>query len=395
YALGEQVLRYFSLEKVLCPPKADCDFSASISTKISCQEPQFIHPAFLILFLSTKPTEINDMAKLIELNLETNTTLIVDYLSAIEILKTPPTSVAIEKPGEGNMNAVLRFKYDKQSLILKQSKSFVNKFPSIPAPRERIHTEAQFYQYAGQISGLSEKMPNLRYFDPQQHIIILEDLGEGSDFSYLYQPLQTLSDGDIKDLLVYLASLHGQIWSEEALQAFPNNLALRKLNHQHIFFLPFQADNGFDLDSIQAGLAALAQSYIADEELKAEIEQLGEKYLSQAHQLLHGDYYPGSWIRSTKGLKIIDPEFAFMGHTEFELGVLIAHLLLSGHQANWIESKLDAHYPLLYDEKESRQYAGVEIMRRLIGIAQLPLQMELEEKAAMLRLARKMVLADN
>ncbi|MEM9888758.1 MAG: hypothetical protein AAF849_22875, partial [Bacteroidota bacterium] len=46
-ALGEQVLRYFSLEKVLCPPKADCDFSASISTKISCQEPLFIHPSFL------------------------------------------------------------------------------------------------------------------------------------------------------------------------------------------------------------------------------------------------------------------------------------------------------------------------------------------------------------
>ncbi|MEM9889119.1 MAG: hypothetical protein AAF849_24795, partial [Bacteroidota bacterium] len=53
-ALGEQVLRYFSLEKVLCPPKADCDFSASISTKISCQEPQFIHPSFLRIIHAIK-----------------------------------------------------------------------------------------------------------------------------------------------------------------------------------------------------------------------------------------------------------------------------------------------------------------------------------------------------
>ena len=37
--------------------------------------------------------------------------------------------------------------------------------------------------------------------------------------------------------------------------------------------------------------------------------------------LLHGDYYPGSWMRVRERLYIIDPEFSFAGPKEFDLGI--------------------------------------------------------------------------
>jgi len=40
----------------------------------------------------------------------------------------------------------------------------------------------------------------------------------------------------------------------------------------------------------------------------------------------------------------------------------------------------------------SRRFAGVEIMRRLIGVAQLPLECGIERKGALLRLSRDLVL---
>ena len=37
-------------------------------------------------------------------------------------------------------------------------------------------------------------------------------------------------------------------------------------------------------------------------------------------------------------------------------------------------------------------YAGVEIMRRLIGVAQLPISLDIEQKRALLQRSRRMVL---
>lgn len=45
------------------------------------------------------------------------------------------------------------------------------------------------------------------------------------------------------------------------------------------------------------------------------------------------------------------------------------------------------------DDALARQFAGVEIMRRLIGVAQLPLVADLNQKEELLNLSRDLVLA--
>ena len=93
---------------------------------------------------------------------------------------------------------------------------------------------------------------------------------------------------------------------------------------------------------------------------------------------------------------MIDPEFGFCGDAEYDLGVLAAHLLLAGEAAERAEAILASYQPAdpaVHSAALARRYAGVEIMRRLIGVAQIPtLQADLTRKTALLTLSRRLVL---
>jgi len=291
----------------------------------------------------------------------------------------------LAKAGEGNMNVVLRVTTDKRSFILKQSRSYVQKYPDIPAPIERIDVEAKFYK-ALQGSDVSSHLPNVIFYQQDLHLLMMEDLGHVEDLTSIYASRQ-ISQETISKLIEIAHRTH----SSEAQVNFPPNLELRKLNHQHIFVLPFVMDNGFALDDVQFGLQHAAASYQTDNQLTSMIHTLGEGYLSTGTHLIHGDYYPGSWMTIDDQLFVLDPEFAHIGHREFDLGVMGAHLMMATHDTKSIE-KIILLYPDQVAEKKVYQYAGVEIMRRLIGLAQLPLERSLEEKAQLLEVAKGWIL---
>ena len=319
------------------------------------------------------------------LKIDTPAEQIAQYLFAKNIIKKIPDDCSTEKPGEGNMNLVLRFRQDGKSLILKQSKPFVNKYPDIPAPEDRVHTEAKFFQYAGKVPSLDNTMPEIIFFDVENNLMVLQDLGEGNDFTYLYKKEYTLKHSELEFLTSYLTHLHQCNWAESEIKNFPKNIKLRQLNHQHIFVLPFLKNNGFDLNSIQKGLNNLAEKYMVDVSLKKEAKKLGDIYLSNGDTLLHGDYYPGSWMHTADGIKIIDPEFSFMGSCEFELGVFIAHLKMGGFELREIVGLVSKFYTKKdYNAGLAMKFAAIEIFRRIIGIAQLPLEMRVEEKSELL-----------
>ena len=333
------------------------------------------------------------MGSKINLTNETSTEVIAQYLFNYNIISKPPDTASTEKPGEGNMNLVLRFRYDDESLIIKQSKPFVNKYPTIPAPEERIDTEAKYYQYLSDYPVLQQMMPTVYYYDPSNHLMVLEDLGESKDFLFVYQKDKQLTPTELEALVGYLSQLHSIDWTAERITNFPDNLKLRQLNHQHIFDLPFRENNGFDLDGIHKGLHHVSMKYRQCQKLKEVTHQLGEVYLSAGTTLIHGDYYPGSWVRSDSGIQIIDPEFSFMGQPEIELGIFSAHLRMSGYSFNSIFTLLDQQYTCEYNLTKVQKFAAVEIMRRIIGIAQLPLEKTLEEKADLLAEAYDILIA--
>jgi 5-methylthioribose kinase len=281
-----------------------------------------------------------------------------------------------EKAGEGNMNVVIRLRTSEKNLILKQSRSFVQKYPQISAPIDRIWTEKAFYEDINKNSFLAGFSPKILDFDEKNHLLLLEDLGNSSDFMGIYSNNNILQNGEIINLIDYLTKLHSS-----PINAFPRNHEMKKLNHEHIFIYPFMEDNGFDLDSIQVGLQAIAMKFKKDNILKNKVLELGEKYLKTGTQLLHGDFYPGSWLKAPSGLKVIDPEFSFLGDPEFDLGVMIAHLKMARFDSIQIDEIVKEYTnKSALDLNLLAQYTGVEILRRLIGLAQLPLDLELHEK---------------
>jgi len=321
-----------------------------------------------------------------ELSIDSSKEVVRDYLVKNRLLDKGALVFTLESPGDSNMNSVVRAKTNAGNFILKQSRPYVNKYPDIPAPINRINIEYQFYELSNKIKSAGHFLPKILLFDPSSHLMVIEDLDEASDYSFLYQKGINLTKEEFISCLSFIDSLHSHDFAEAVKVQFPDNLELRALNHQHIFKFPFMVDNGMDLDSIDTGLQEVAMRYKKDESLVNKARELGESYLSMGNHLLHGDYYPGSWLRSKDGFKVIDPEFCFFGPPEFDLGVLKAHLSMAQQDKEYFEL-LDNHYEMDLDRDLLDQFEGIEVMRRIIGLAQLPLDLSLEEKEALLEYA--------
>ena len=120
---------------------------------------------------------------------------------------------------------------------------------------------------------------------------------------------------------------------------------------------------------------------------------LGKVYLSTGETLLHGDYYPGSWLENNGQTYIIDPEFGFHGVKEFDLGVFIAHLMLSSQPQKNLTRMISGYGKRSdFDEGLAVSFAGIEILRRLMGVAQLPLSADLSTKTSLIEKGKNMVL---
>jgi 5-methylthioribose kinase len=302
----------------------------------------------------------------------------IELLQNLGFWKSGEYITHTEVPGESNMNLVLRIKTNLGSYILKQSKPFVRKYPQIPAPISRIEVEYRFLVLLNTNPSLTAHSPRVLHYDSQAHLMLLEDLGEGSDFLPLYGRIRKLQPNEVIYLVAYLMHLH-QVQAE----GFPNTDGMRTLNHEHIFKFPFLEENGFDLDQIQPGLQEASLPYKRNAALKAKIHSLGKRYLRTGKTLIHGDFYPGSWLEVSSGIKIIDPEFGGLSDPEFDLGVLLAHLELAKQDSRVIQL-VQTTYTLPLDWTLVQQYRGVEILRRLIGIAQLPLSLSLDAKKTLL-----------
>jgi 5-methylthioribose kinase len=313
------------------------------------------------------------------------------YLRQKNWLQPDETILSLTKPGDGNMNYVLRVTTNLRSFIIKQSRGYVEKYPQIPAPENRVITEAAFYKKIASEENMQCMMPELLGLDTENNVLILEDLGKSNDYTTLYDLESELSTPEIEVLISYLNALHNR-FEKVQLDDELANLELRQLNYEHIFHYPFLEENGFDLNSIQEGLQELALPYKKEAILKKQIELLGSLYLSKGNYLLHGDYYPGSWLNTDTGIKIIDPEFCYYGLREFDLGILMAHLYLTKQKQSTIDRIISDYYA--YSELNKsilNGFIGVEIMRRLIGLAQLPLKMDLKTKGELMQFAHTLI----
>jgi len=321
------------------------------------------------------------------------------HIRALGWIDADESITGLASAGPGNMNRTLRAMVSNRSIILKQSVPFVARYPEIPAPVDRIDVEARFYRAIADQPELSMRVPDVLGYDPANHLLCLEDLGAGRDFTDMYErPGATgrWREGHLTTLIGWLWRLHALPITLERLPDGLDNSSMRELNHAHIFEIPLDPNNGLVL---RPGLAGIASEYAADDALQAKASRLGELYLGRTNHespdvLLHGDFYPGSWLHhSTMGARIIDPEFAFLGPPEFDVGVLLAHLTMCGYQQPDLMTLLRSYItPPGFDYNLAMGFAGIEIIRRLLGVAQLPLSVDDATRLGWLATARSFLL---
>ncbi|MGB3802371.1 MAG: phosphotransferase [Lewinella sp.] len=306
------------------------------------------------------------------------------YLQEQKFLIPGEEVLAVVPAGEGNMNVTLRVLTNRRRIVVKQSRPWVARFPELAAPVDRILIERSFHQAIARNHFLTGHMPEMLRCDPENYVIILEDLGPIEDLSTVYNDRVDFTRRQLANLLRFAGELHALTPTE-----FPPNRLLKHLNHAHIFELPFQPKNNFPLDAIYPGLAAVALPYQHDERLRQAVAELGDLYLAGGSRLIHGDYHPGSFLQLEDRVYVIDAEFAHLGCPEFDVGVLMGHLLMSKSSEKRIH-QIDSDYakPAGFDVILARKFCYVEIMRRIIGIAQLPLSLSLDERRHLLERAR-------
>ncbi|WP_407154410.1 S-methyl-5-thioribose kinase [Bradyrhizobium sp. STM 3557] len=269
-----------------------------------------------------------------------------DYLAGIPAaaaqLGGPPDGWSINEVGDGNLNLVFIVKGASDGLAVKQALPYVRLVgESWPLPLSRSHYEYLALTHQARLApGL---VPAVLHHDEQlalvamellePHIIMRKGLVAGTIYPAFVDHITIFMARTLffsSDLALPAAQ------KKEAIAAFAGNHALCKITEDLIFTDPYRVAEQNRWTS--PWLDAAAAQFRDDLDLHVAISRLKLKFLSHAQALLHGDLHTGSIMVTARETRVIDPEFAFYGPMGFDIGAVIANLLMAylasaGHES--------------------------------------------------------------
>jgi 5-methylthioribose kinase len=291
---------------------------------------------------------------------------------------------AVEPAGDGNINWVrrLRLRPCGESMVVKQARPALERFPQYQASTERIVFEARYYEsVAGQDPG--SICPRVIFFDAEARLLVLEDLGDAERLDHALARGEAVGTAAAA-LGAFLGRVHAAISTnvDETLASRFANDEMRRLHGDHIFRLPFAEGSAQDF-GLTPAVAARAGRAQADRALVAAAAAAYARYLEPHGALVHGDVQAGNVLLAARGPVLLDAEIAHVGDPAFDVGTLLAHLLLpavaegaaarrpaAAADAVWA-AYVEAHGVTHPGFRDCARYAGLEMMRRTIGAARV------------------------
>ena len=116
----------------------------------------------------------------------------------------------------------------------------------------------------------------------------------------------------------------------------------------------------------------------------ATLDAAYQRYLESRFCLVHADVQPGNVLLTEAGPKLLDAEIAHVGDPAFDIGILLAHVLLpaiAAHDAErgralarrtWRAYAASHGEAALPRHADAMRYAGIELLRRTLGAARVP-----------------------
>lgn len=239
-----------------------------------------------------------------------------------------------QEVGDGNLNQVFKVwaKADrKRTVVLKQALPYLRLVgDSWPLPPDRARIEAQALTIHYNL--VPQHTPRMYFYDPDlyliamrnldNHLIMRKGLSQGIQYPHFADHIglflaRTL--GNTSDLVLDYRTKKLEV-------ARFINPELCKITEDLVFTEPYRPTerNGFHKE-LEPQVLALQ----ADAEVHIQVALMKEKFMTQAQALVHGDLHTGSIMVNQTETYVIDPEFAFYGPIGFDVGAVIANLLLS------------------------------------------------------------------
>ena len=365
-------------------------------------------------------------------------------------------SWTIDEVGDGNLNLVFIIKGPDCGIAVKQALPYVRLVgESWPLPLSRSHYE--YLALTHQARFVPRLVPAILHHNEalalvamellEPHIIMRKGLVAGTTYPRFVEDISTFLAQTLffsSDLAVAAAE------KKEGIAAFAGNHALCKITEDLIFTDPYRVAEQNRWTS--PWLDATAARFRDDLDAHVAICRLKLKFMGSPEAMIHGDLHTGSIMVTERDTRVIDPEFAFYGPMGFDIGAVIANLLMAylaspGHERlpgersafeAWVlqtveqvwteferkflelwrnEARGDAYPLTLFEESEGAQrleaerqaymarlfadtvgFAAAKTIRRILGLAHnIDFELIADEKvraiceARSLRLARDML----
>jgi 5-methylthioribose kinase len=300
---------------------------------------------------------------------------LLDYLRE-RALVPAGARAAVEPAGDGNINWVRRVRVESpaRSFVVKQARPALERFPQYEVSTDRLLFEERYLRRARELDR-EGVLPAVEAFDAENRVLVLEDLGDAERMDHALARGADLAPAAAA-LAAFLGRVHAATGADgELANAFAND-AMRRLHGDHIFALPLRP-NDFPLSP---ALAARAAALREDASLVRIADAAYARYLEPRGALVHADVQAGNVLLPSTGPKLLDAEIAHVGDPAFDVGTLLAHLVLPGiaagepaRGAHAAAAALDAYRaaggpgaPV-----DAFRYAGLELLRRTIGAARV------------------------
>lgn len=337
------------------------------------------------------------------------------YARTVPGLFPNDAELACREIGDGNLNLVFHVEDQKsgKSLIFKQALPYARVVgESWPLTLDRARVEYEALMIGNQLC--PGRVPKVYYYDKNLALTVMEDLSThmilrkglidrrryphlaGHLGSYLARSLFLTSD----------LAMDPQVKKLKVSQFI--NPEMCKITEDLVFTHPY---DHFDTNRYNPLISETVERIRANQKLKLEIAKLKEGFLTRTQALLHGDLHTGSIMVTETDTRIIDPEFAFYGPMGFDIGAVIANLLLNyashdGHTSvkkdrtsyqeylletiHQVWETFESEFRILWEQhsmepstsiagyledylrrilQDAAGYAGCKMMRRVIGLA--------------------------
>jgi len=339
-----------------------------------------------------------------------------------------------EEIGDGNLNYVFRVTDERtgKAVIVKQAgvELRISAEMKVSTDRNRIESEILVLQekYA---PGL---VPTIYGYDTVMCACVMEDLSDHELMRYAlmkHKIFPRFADDITTYMVNTLLTTTDVAMEHKAKKALVKsfiNPELCEITEDLVLMEPYNDLNHRNL-VFPPNAEFVKKELYEDRNLHLKVANLKFNFMNNAQALIHGDLHTGSIFVKEDSTRVFDPEFAFFGPIGYDVGNVIANLIFAwdhgvayGADAfcGWVLKTIEETADLFrekflaaYDQRvtepmakvegfkeqylssvlaDTASYAGTELIRRTVGMAQVKDVTSIEDKAKRMHAERVNIL---